>query len=92
MANSEKKTRPVNEVRSGSVKLAIWRNETKHGTKFSVTAERLYRDQAGNWQSIKSFNEADVSDLIVAGMEAKLWMNAQRDQESGDVRADERAA
>ena len=37
-------TKPIDEVRFGAVKAAIWRNETDNGSRFNVTFSRSYRD------------------------------------------------
>jgi hypothetical protein len=49
------KVRPVEEVRIGSIKAAIWRNESQNGTWFNVTLQRLYRDEQGRWTSTAAF-------------------------------------
>jgi hypothetical protein len=36
--------KPVHEVRLGSVKAAIWANQTTTGTRHSVTFNRIYKD------------------------------------------------
>ena len=57
-------TKPVDEVRIGAVKAAIWRNETDNGSRFNVTFSRSYRDSEGNWKSSSSFRRDDL--LVVA--------------------------
>ena len=57
-------TKPVDEVRIGAVKAAIWRNETDNGSRFNVTFSRTYRDSEGNWKSTSSFRRDDL--LVVA--------------------------
>ena len=57
-------TKPVDEVRFGAVKAAIWRNETDNGSRFNVTFSRSYRDSEGNWKSTSSFRRDDL--LVVA--------------------------
>ncbi|MBX3412580.1 MAG: hypothetical protein KF708_07825 [Pirellulales bacterium] len=58
MASS--KPRPIHEVRLGSVKAAVWQNETSSGTRYSVTLQRLYKDDSGKWQSSESFGRDDL--------------------------------
>ena len=36
------KSRPVHEIRFGSVRAAIWRNTTKSGSMFTVSLSRSY--------------------------------------------------
>ena len=57
-------TKPVDEVRIGAVKAAIWRNETDNGSRYNVTFSRSYRDSEGNWKSTSSFGRDDL--LVVA--------------------------
>lgn len=57
-------TKPVDEVRIGAVKAAIWRNETDNGSRFNVTFSRSYKDSEGNWKSTSSFRRDDL--LVVA--------------------------
>lgn len=64
--NTESKTRvqPVEEVRIGSIKAAIWRNEGESGPRFNVTFQRLYRTEDGKWQSTNSFGRDDLLVLM----------------------------
>ena len=57
-------TKPVDEVRLGALKAAIWRNERDNGARFNVTFSRSYRDSDGNWKSTSSFGRDDL--LVVA--------------------------
>ena len=59
----ETKARPVEEIRVGTIKGLIWRNEGPTGEWFSVTFERLYREN-GEWRTSTSFGEHDL--LVVA--------------------------
>ena len=58
------KVQPAEEVRVGSVKAAIWRNEGDSGAYFNVTFQRLYRTEDGQWQSTASFGRDDL--LVLA--------------------------
>ena len=57
-------TQPVDEVRIGAVKAAIWRNETDNGARFNVTFSRSYKDSEGEWKSTSSFRRDDL--LVLA--------------------------
>lgn len=53
--------RPVAEVRLGAVKAAIWENDTEGGDVYhSVTFERLYRTDEGDWRSTASFRGGEL--------------------------------
>jgi hypothetical protein len=54
------KVQPAEEIRIGSVKAAIWRNEGDNGAYFAVTFQRLYRTEEGQWQSTMGFGHADL--------------------------------
>ena len=64
MAKKQNKVQPVEEVRIGSVKAAIWRNEGESGPRFNVTFQRLYRTEDGKWQSTAGFNRDDLLVLM----------------------------
>jgi len=54
------KVRPVEEVRFGNIKSAIWRNESQNGPWFNVTLQRIYRNEDGEWTSTASFGRDDL--------------------------------
>lgn len=62
--NKASKTKPVEEVRIGSIKAAIWRNEGEGGPRFNVTLQRLYRTEDGKWKSTSSFGRDDLLVLM----------------------------
>ena len=64
MAKKQNKVQPVEEVRIGSIKAAIWRNEGDNGPRFNVTFQRLYRTEEGKWQSTGSFGRDDLLVLM----------------------------
>ena len=51
---------PLAEVRIGSVKAAIWRNEAEGGVYHSASFSRLYRTEDGEWRSTASFRGHDL--------------------------------
>jgi len=53
------KRKPIDEIRIGSVKAAIWKNPTDNGDRFNVTFQRLYRD-GEEWKSTGSFGREDL--------------------------------
>ncbi len=54
------KVQPIEEVRIGAIKAAIWRNEGDGGARFNVTFQRLYKTEDGQWQSTSSFGSYDL--------------------------------
>lgn len=74
------KNQPAHEVRLGTVKAAIWKNDTEAGVRYNVTFERLYT-QDGEWRSTGSFGR---DDLLLLGKVADLahtWITNPESQE-----------
>jgi len=57
------KTKPVHEVRLGTIKAAVWRNETEAGVRYNATFSRLYKDGDGS-KSTDSFGRDDLPTLV----------------------------
>jgi hypothetical protein len=70
------KQKPQHEVRLGSVKAAIWRNNTDAGVRFNVTFSRIYKDD-DNWKSTDSFGRDDLLTLGKVADQAHSWIFAQ---------------
>ena len=64
LAKQKSTNKPVEEVRIGSVKAAIWKNDTEGGPRFNVTFQRIYRDEEKGWRSTDSFGRDDL--LVLA--------------------------
>lgn len=75
MSQTETK-KPVHEVRIGSIKAAIWANDTDKGVRHNVTFQRLYKD-GDEWKSSDSFGRDDL--LLVAKVAnlAHTWIYEQ---------------
>ena len=83
------KEKPAHEVRLGSVKAAIWRNETTNGVRFNVTLARLYKD-GDQWKSSDSLGRDDL--LVAAKVldQAHTWIHAQSQDDDGNGATDRR--
>ena len=77
------KTKPINEVRIGVIKAAIWRNETESGVRYNVTFSRLYKD-GDQWKSTESFGRDDLLLLGKVADHAHSWICSQA-QENDDA-------
>ena len=57
---------PIDEVRVGTVKAAIWANQAGENgaVRYNVTFGRLYTDEDGKWKTTRSFGPNDL--LVVA--------------------------
>ncbi len=79
--------KPVHDIRLGSIKAAIWANETKNGTRHNVTVARLYKTDDGDWRDSNSFGRDDLPVVKEVLDQAWKWIFAQ-----GQKRAQEKAA
>lgn len=75
-AQTKPANRPVNELRFGSIKVVIWRNESKNGPMFNVTVSRLYRE-GESWKESHSFGHDDLPVLALALQDAFFWIRNQ---------------
>ncbi|MBA5868330.1 MAG: hypothetical protein GDA67_16680 [Nitrospira sp. CR1.3] len=69
--------KPVHEVRYGSVKVVIWKNQTANGSMHNVTVARIYKD-GDEWKESSGFGRDDVLVLATALEDAFKWIHAQK--------------
>ena len=67
------KAKPVHVVRIGSVKAAIWENQTENGARHNVTFERLYKSDE-EWKQTQSFGRDDLLVLAKVADQAHTWI------------------
>ena len=67
------KNRPRHEIRVGSIKAAIWKHETAHGDRYSVTFTRMYKTDDG-WQYSDSFGKDDLLLVGKVASRAQDWI------------------
>ena len=75
MKNNNKQ-QPTKEIRLGSIKAAVWKNDTEAGVRYNVTFSRLYRD-GESWKSTDSFGRDDLLLLGKVADHAHTWICAQ---------------
>ena len=73
-ANVMAKKKPVQEVRLGRIRAAIWENDTQNGVRHNVTFSRLYLDDDGNWQDSASFGRDDLPLLCKVADRTHTWI------------------
>ena len=73
--SEDTKNRPAETLREGSLKAAIWRNESERGAYHSVTLARTYKDQEGNFQDTSSFRSQDMLGLAELARQAHHHTN-----------------
>ena len=66
---TEKGNPPVAKVRVGLQTASIWENATDKGTFYSVTFERRYRDDKGDWHGTNGYG---LQDLLILSKLADL--------------------
>ena len=82
-SNTEKTAnRPVQTIRYGSVRAAIWRNVVDNGNAsrplYCVTFSRSYKDGEKQWKESASFGVDDLLLLAKAADETHTWIARQR--------------
>lgn len=55
-----KANKPVEVLRDGALKSAIFKNEREGRTHFAIETGRIYTDKSGNIKETKSFNEREA--------------------------------
>jgi len=65
--------KPVHEVRLGTIKAAVWKNETDNRAHYSVTFVRFYKE-GNQWKTTESFGRDDLLMLSKAADRAHSWI------------------
>ncbi len=68
--------RPLHEIRLGRIKAAIWKNDTEHGARYSVSITRLYKAEE-RWESTTSFGRDDLPLVAKVADLAHMWIYQQ---------------
>lgn len=79
------KQKPISEVRIGSIKAAIWQNNTESGARFNVTFQRLYRDEQNKWRSTDSFGRDDL--LVLARVAERVFDSIHQVQQEREPKS-----
>ena len=74
-------SRPSQEIRLGRIKAAIWKNDTEHGARYSVSITRIYKAEE-RWESTTSFGRDDLPLVAKVADLAHSWIY----QQNGDHR------
>ena len=82
---------PVNEIRLGLVKCAIFANETEAGIRLNTKFSRLYIDKdTDNWATTQSFGRDDLLLLAKVADLAHTWIFAETQNGLGGSDKDRR--
>ena len=76
-------TRPAHSVRLGTIKAAIWANETPGGVRHQATFTRGYKTPGG-WKDTTSFGLQDLPTLEKVASLAFDWIREAEDDGGGD--------
>jgi hypothetical protein len=82
-------SKPAARLSLYPVSAAIWRNQNQKGVFYSVTFERGYKDEAGNYQSSSTFNPSDLLTLAKLADQADTKI---RELRAADRQPEEEAA
>jgi hypothetical protein len=80
------KTKPIHEVRLGSIKAAVWRNDTDSGVRYNATFSRLYKD-GDQWKSTESFGRDDLLLLAKVADHTHSWILSQSQEVDSTTKA-----
>lgn len=68
--------KPVHEIRFGTLKAAVWRNETENGHRFNTTFSKSYKD-GEQWHNTDSFGRDDLLVIAKLADHAHSWIHSQ---------------
>jgi len=71
---------PLFRVRSGSLKVSVWKNEGEYGAMYSAKIVSVYKDKQDQWQETGSIDGRDLPALANALEEAYREILADRGQ------------
>jgi len=83
MKTQTQKQKPIHEVRLGTIKAAVWKNETESGVRYNVTLSRIYKD-GDDWRSTDSFGRDDLLLLGKVADQAHSWIFAQAQEKENN--------
>ncbi|MBU6401377.1 MAG: hypothetical protein KGS61_13760 [Verrucomicrobia bacterium] len=67
------KPKPIHEIRLGTIKGAIWQNETEAGPRYNATFSRLLKN-GDTWESTDSFGRDDLLLLGKVADQVHSWI------------------
>ena len=67
--------KPVQDVRLGLIKAAIWENTVGDIVRYNVTFSRIYKDET-EWKTSDSFGRDDLLVLAKVADQAHTWICA----------------
>ena len=80
---------PIAKVRNGGVTASIWENEQKDFTSYSITLQRSYKDNEGDWKNVNNLRTGDVYDAILSLQEAYKKVKEIRSKEKEKTKSED---
>jgi hypothetical protein len=74
--STQTKPRPVQTLRDGAIKAAIWRNESENGVFHGVTFSRTFKNGQGDLQDTSSYSGTQL--LRLARLAEKAYDRAAK--------------
>ena len=65
MQNEQEKKQPGAQISYRSVRVAVWKNETKTGPRYSFSISRRYRDEYNKQRFSQSFEVDDIESIFL---------------------------
>ncbi|MFH0955012.1 MAG: hypothetical protein V1777_02825 [Candidatus Micrarchaeota archaeon] len=76
-------TAPIQKISVAGITAAIWENAGKEGKPyFSVSIEKRYKTESGEWKSSSSFKPADLPKAVLALQKAYEFVMLQNTSET----------
>ncbi len=74
-------SKPIQEVRLGCIKAAVWKNETENGVRYNVTFCRLYKE-GNQWRITESYGRDDLLLLAKVADQTHSWVLAHQQEQA----------
>ena len=76
--------KPIQALRLGLIKAAIWENNVGENVRYNVTFSRIYKDEA-EWKTSETFGRDDLLVLAKLADQAHTWIctETKSDREAG---------
>jgi hypothetical protein len=70
--SSNSPNKPVHEVRVGSVKAAVWKDQNGEKQRFNVSVQRMYKD-GDKWKTSEYFGREDLPKVVLVMQKVYEW-------------------
>jgi hypothetical protein len=78
--NAQDGNQPVHTIRKHSLKVSIWRNDTKNGIMHNAVLQRTYHD-GEEFKDTSSLGFSDLANAAKLLLDAESWIGQQLQQE-----------